>query len=62
MMSEQDMENIDSNEQSDQDLISTDMLQDIRDGIQTHLNVNKREACYKTHDRVRQSNQNGKES
>ena len=42
MMNEQDMENLDSNEQSDHDLISTEMLEDIRDGSQTHPNVNKR--------------------
>ena len=41
MMSEQDMENLDSNEQSDHDIISTEMLEDIRDGSQTHPNVNK---------------------
>ena len=54
MMSEQDMENLDSNEQSDYDLISKDMLGDIRDRSQTHPNVNKREARYKIRDRVRQ--------
>ena len=53
MMSKQDMENIDSNEQSDHDLISTDILEDICDGSQTHPNVNKREARYKIYDRVR---------
>ena len=31
------------------------MLHDIRDGIQTHLNVNKREARYEIHDRVRRT-------
>ena len=46
MMNKQDMENIDSNEKSDHDLISTDMLEDIRDGSQTHTTVNKREARY----------------
>ena len=30
------------------------MLEDIRDGSQTHPNVNKREARYKIRDRVRQ--------
>ena len=30
------------------------MLEDIRDGSQTHLNVNRREACYKILDRIRQ--------
>ena len=54
MMSEQDMENLDSNEKSDHDLISTDMLEDIRGGSQTHPNVNKREASYKIRDRVSQ--------
>ena len=54
IMSEQDMENIASNEQSDHDLISTEMLEDIRGGSHTHPNVNKREARYKILDRVRQ--------
>ena len=53
-MSEQDMDNLDSNEKSDHDLISTEMLEDIRDGIQTHPNVNRREARYKIHDRISQ--------
>ena len=52
-MSEQDMENLDSSEESDHDLISTEMLEDIRGGIQTHPNVNKREARYKIRDRIR---------
>ena len=30
------------------------MLEDIRDGSQTHPNVNKREARYKIRDRIRQ--------
>ena len=42
MMSEQDMENLDSNEQSDHDLISMEMLEYIRDGSQTHPTINKR--------------------
>ena len=44
MTKKQDMENLDSNENSDHDIISTEMLEDIRDGSQTHLTVNKREA------------------
>ena len=54
MMSEQDMENINSGDELDHDLISTQMLQDIRDGSQTHPNINKREARYKIRDRIRQ--------
>ena len=54
MMSKQDMENIDSNDESDHDLISMEMLEDIRDRSQTHPNVNRREACYKIRDRIMQ--------
>ena len=42
MISEQDMENLDSSDESDHDLISTEMLHDIRDRSQTHPNINKR--------------------
>ena len=42
MMSEQNMENINSGDESDHDLISTEMLEDICDGNQTHPNVNQR--------------------
>ena len=54
MMNEQDMENIDSNEKSDHDLISTETLEDICDRSQTHPTVNKREARCKIHDRIKQ--------
>ena len=40
MMSEQYMENINSSDESDHDHISTEMLEDICDGSQTHPNVN----------------------
>ena len=50
MMSEQDMENINSGDESYHDLISTDMLEDICGGSQTHPKVNIREARYKIHD------------
>ena len=53
-MSKQDMENINSGYESDHDLISKEMLEDICDGSQTHSNVNRREARYKICDRVRQ--------
>ena len=54
MMSKQDMENLDSNEQSNHDIISTEMLEDIHDGSQTHPNVNIREARYKIRYCIRQ--------
>ena len=43
-----------SGDWSDHDLISTQMLEDICDGSQTHINVNRREARYKIRDRIRQ--------
>ena len=49
------MEYINSGDESDHDLISTEMLEDIRDVSQTHLNVNRREARYKIRDRISQS-------
>ena len=49
MMSEQDMDTKNSCDESDHDLISTDMLEDIRDGSKTHPNVSKRE----THGKIR---------
>ena len=42
MMSEQDMDAINSGDESDHDIISTEILEDIRDWSQTHLNVNRR--------------------
>ena len=54
MMNEQDMENLNSNEKSDHDLISTETLEDIRDGSQTHPTVNKSEARCKICDRIKQ--------
>ena len=39
MMSKQDMEVINSGDESDHDLISTEMLEDIRDGSKTHPNA-----------------------
>ena len=58
-MSKQDMDAINSGDDSDHDLISTELLEDIRDRSQTHPNVNRREARYKIHDRIRQSEWKG---
>ena len=48
------MDAINSGDESDHDIISTEMLKDIRDVSQTHPNVNRREASYKIRDRIRQ--------
>ena len=53
-MSELDMDAMSSGDESDHDLIYTEMLEDIRDGIQTHPKVNRREARYKIRDCIRQ--------
>ena len=47
MMSKQDMENLDSSDESNHDFISTEMLQDITGGSQTHPNVDKRKHIIK---------------
>ena len=44
MMSERDMENLGETEKFNEGLISTELLQDIRDGNQNHPKINKREA------------------
>ena len=41
------MDAIDSGNESDNDLISNEMLEDIHDGSQSHPNVNQRETRYK---------------
>ena len=41
-------------DEPDHDLISTKMLEDIRDGSQSYPNVNQREARYKIRDYIRQ--------
>ena len=53
-MSKSDMENIDEKEKFDDDHISTETLHDIRDGNQTHPNIDKREARLKVRDCIKQ--------
>ena len=47
MMSEKYMDAINSGDESYHDLISMEMLEDMRDGSQNHPKVNIREARYK---------------
>ena len=54
LMSKQDMYAIDYGDESDYDLMSTDLLEIIRDRSQSHTNVNRREACYKIRDNITQ--------
>ena len=48
------MDAINYGDESDHDLISTDMFEDISDVIQTHPNGNQSKAYYKIRDRIRQ--------
>ena len=43
----EDMDPLDSGNESDDEPISTEMLEDICDGIQSRPNVNRRESSYK---------------
>ena len=61
MMNKQDMENIDSNEKSDHDLISMETLEDICDRSQTHPTVIKGKHVVKYVILLRKDNQNGRE-
>ena len=54
LLSKEDIYAMDDVNELDHDLISTDMLEDIRDKIQSHTNVNQREYCYKIRDHIRQ--------
>ena len=54
ILSEEEMDVMDSGDESDHDLINTEMLEDIRDGSQYHPNVYKRETRYKIRDCIRQ--------
>ena len=48
------MDTIDSGDESDHDLIYTEMLEDICDISQSHPNVNQKEPRYKILDPIRQ--------
>ena len=48
------MDAINSSDESDHDLISTEMLEDICGGSQTHSNVNRKKARCKIDDCIRQ--------
>ena len=47
------MDVIDSGDESDDEPMSTEMLEDICDSSQYHTRINRREACYKIHDRIK---------
>ena len=60
-MSQQDMENLDEKEKFDDDHISTKTLHDIRDGNQTHPNIDKGKHFLQYVIVFKKRNSNGKE-
>ena len=50
---EEEMNMMDSGDESKDEPMSTEILEDIRCGSQSHARVNRREACYKTRDRIK---------
>ena len=48
------MDAMDYDDDSDDDRISMEMLEYISDGIHSNTNVNRRYACYKIRDRIKQ--------
>ena len=48
------MDAMKSGDNSDHDIISTEMLENIFDGSQSHPNVNRKEACFTIRDFIRQ--------
>ena len=58
LISEEEIDTMDSGDESDDDHVSTDMLEDICDGSQSHLNVTRREE----RDFIKKDNWNGKDS
>ena len=56
------MDAMDSGDESDHDLISTEMLEDICDGSQSRPNINQRETHYKKVIVLVKDNRNGNTS
>ena len=54
ILSEEEMNAMDSGDDSDHDIISMEMLKKNCDRSQSHPNVNRREASYKICDHIRQ--------
>ena len=55
LLSKEDSNTMDSGNESDHDVISTEMLGKIWDRSHFNSNLNQREACYKICDRIRQA-------
>ena len=54
LLSGEEANALDYGNESDDESMSTEMLEDIRDISKSHPNVNRRESCYKISDRIKQ--------
>ena len=54
LLSGEEANALDYGDESDDESMSTEMLEDIRDISKSHPNVNRRESCYKISDRIKQ--------
>ena len=54
LLSEEEIDSMDSGDVSDHDIISAEMLENICEESQSHPNVNQREACFKICDCIQQ--------
>ena len=59
---EEEIDVMDSGNESEDETMSTDILEDIPDGSKSHLGLNGREACSKYMIVLNQDRRNGKES
>ena len=55
LLSKEEMDVMYSGDESDDEYISTEMLEEIWDVSKSHTNVNRREAHYKIRDRIKQT-------
>ena len=55
LVSEEEIDEMSPGDESDDKHMSIEMLEDIRDGSQSHPSENRREAWYKICDRIKQS-------
>ena len=55
LISEEEVDVMDSGDESYDEPMSMEMLEDIFDGSKSHLSINRIEALYKIRDRIQQS-------
>ena len=53
LIREEEMDVMVTGDESEDEPISTDMLEDNREGSQSHTRVNRREACYQIRDHIK---------